>query len=255
MAPQPLIESKSGSRVKSPFTGDTALNSQIHNSGSSASRRAGGSSERFDGGIHRVGQRGDQHVGLNQVDGTGYGIRGRRNAVNTPTTAGMGQGMGMGYGSGYGMMPMAGMGYGYGMGYGGMGAMGPMGMIYSINYFIATVGQFASMLGMGTQAVGHLLHVARENLLKLEKTVRQSELRRWMQRKSEKSPLFRWALIIVSMLAASQLVRLARYLIEVQMRRTGGALLGGPANAPNSSGVPNITQAAAASVDASGSLI
>jgi hypothetical protein len=124
---------------------------------------------------------------------------------------GMGMGMGMGYG-GFG---------GYGMGYGMGGMMGPMSMIYSINYFIATISQFAGMLGMGTQAVSHLLQMAREQLLKLEKTVRQSELRRWLQRKSEKSPLFRWALVIVSMLAASQIVRLARYLIEVQMRRTG----------------------------------
>jgi hypothetical protein len=107
------------------------------------------------------------------------------------------------------------------MGYGMGGMMGPMGMIYSINYFIATISQFAGMLGMGTQAVSHLLQMAREQLLKLEKTVRQSELRRWLQRKSQKSPLFRWALVIVSMLAASQVVRLARYLIEVQMRRTG----------------------------------
>lgn len=131
----------------------------------------------------------------------------------------------MGSYNSYGMMPMGGMGYYGGMGYGigGMGGMmGPMGMIYSINYFISTIGQFASMLGMSTHAVTHLLCMARESLVKLEKTVRQSEFRRWLQKKSEKSSMFRWAVIIVSMLAATQVVRFARYLIEVQLCRSGG---------------------------------
>lgn len=149
---------------------------------------------------------------------------------------------------GYGMMPMMGMGYGYGyggMGYGGMGMMGPMGMIYSINYFIATIGQFASMLGMSTHAVGHLLTVARTEVLRLEKTVRHSEWRRWLQRKAEKSPLLRWALIIASMLAATQVVRLARYLIETQLRRTtgstGGLLTNASASAVNAGALASST--------------
>lgn len=140
-------------------------------------------------------------------------------------------------GSPYGMMPMGGMGYG-GMGYGGMGygmggmmgggmmggMMGPMNMIYSVNYFIAMIGQVTTMLGMSTQAVGHLYHMAREALFKAEQSVRQSEMRRWLQRKSKQSPLLRWLLILTSMLAASQIIRFLRYLIEMQMKRKGWLL-------------------------------
>lgn len=138
---------------------------------------------------------------------------------------GMGMGMGMPYG-------------GYGMGYGGMGGMmgmgmgggmmaGPMGMLYSVNYFVAMMGQVSAMLGMGLQAVGPLYQAAREALLTLERTIRQSELRRWLQRKAGKSPLLRYALVLVSMLAASQAVRLIRYFVELRMRRSHAAIGGG----------------------------
>lgn len=135
-------------------------------------------------------------------------------------------------GSPYGMMHMGGTGYGGmgygvgGMGYGGMGygmggMMGPMNMIYSINYFIAMIGQITTMLGMSTQAVGHLYHIAREALLRVEQTIRQSEVRRWLQRKSKQSPLLRGMLVLASMLAASQVVRFLRFLVELQMKRSG----------------------------------
>mmetsp|Transcript_23052 Transcript_23052/g.52176 ORF Transcript_23052/g.52176 Transcript_23052/m.52176 type:complete len:137 (-) Transcript_23052:66-476(-) len=109
------------------------------------------------------------------------------------------------------------MGMGMGMGGYGMGMGGPMGMLYTVNYFISMVGQVTAMLGMGSQAVGHLFVVARDALLKLEKTIRQSEIRRWLQRKSHKSPILRFLFIVSSVLLASQIVRLARYLIESQM--------------------------------------
>lgn len=232
MAPQPLIESKSGPRVRVAYGGDAPRHPAQYKSGGHAEGMG------TEDGRTSVRHRNMPNNGEDMASPRHASVRGRR--VATAVNSNMhqqGMGMGMGYGGGYGMMPMGGMGYGYGMGYGGMGMGGPMSMIYSVNYFIATIGQFAAMLGMSTHAVGHLLHMAKESLLKVEKTIRQSEIRRWLQRKSDKSPLFRWALVIVSMLAASQIVRLARYLIEVQLRRTGGALLIG--SGPGSVGSAN----------------
>jgi len=129
-----------------------------------------------------------------------------------------------------------GMPFGYGMGYGGMmgggGFMaGPMSMVYSINYFIAMMGQLTAMFGMSVQAIGPLYQMARDSLIQLEKSVRQSEVRRWLQRKCAQSPLLRTMLVLASMLAASQAFRLLRHLIELRMRRGTGttAITAGPA--------------------------
>lgn len=137
----------------------------------------------------------------------------------------MGMGMGMGMPFGYGM------GYGGMMGGGGLMA-GPMSMVYSVNYFIAMMGQLTAMFGMSVQAIGPLYQMARESLVQLEKSVRQSEVRRWLQRKSAQSPLLRGMLVLASMLAASQAVRLIRYLLELRMRRNNPAITPGAAADP-----------------------
>mmetsp|Transcript_21270 Transcript_21270/g.35628 ORF Transcript_21270/g.35628 Transcript_21270/m.35628 type:complete len:278 (+) Transcript_21270:134-967(+) len=162
---------------------------------------------------------------------TGGRIPRRGNSNTAPMeNIGMNYGSsGMGYGGGYGtgtMYGMGGMGYGggmmgYGMGY-GMGGMmgGPMAILYSINYFIAMIGQLTAMLGMSSQAVWHLFGIAKEALIKLEKIIRTSEFRRWLQRKSRKSPLLRYLFVVSSMLLTSQVIRLARYLIESQLGKS-----------------------------------
>uniref|UniRef100_A0A7S3GXQ6 Uncharacterized protein n=1 Tax=Spumella elongata TaxID=89044 RepID=A0A7S3GXQ6_9STRA len=104
---------------------------------------------------------------------------------------------------------------------------GPMSMIYSVNYFIAMMGQLTAMFGMSVQAIGPLYEMARDSLIKLEKSIRQSEVRRWVQRKAAKSPVLRWLLVLASMLAASQAVRLLRYLIELRMRRSAPSITNG----------------------------
>jgi hypothetical protein len=137
----------------------------------------------------------------------------------------------MGMGMGYGMYGGMGMGMGMGMGYPGMMGggmmMGPMGALYSINYFIAMISQVTAMLGMSAQAAGHLFYAAREGLIKVEQSIRQSETRRWLQAKCRRSPLLRALLVICSMLAASQVVRALRYLAELQLRKSGYLLTAG----------------------------
>lgn len=104
---------------------------------------------------------------------------------------------------------------------------GPMSMVYSINYFIAMMGQLTAMFGMSVQAIGPLYQTARDSLVQLERSIRQSEVRRWLQRKSAQSPLLRAMLVLASMLAASQAVRLLRFLIELRMRRSTPAITAG----------------------------
>ncbi len=135
-------------------------------------------------------------------------------AMGMPMGYGMGMGMGMGYGGMHGMM-------------GGGFMSGPMSMVYSVNYFIAMMGQLTAMFGMSVQAIGPLFEMARDSLIKLEKSIRQSEMRRWVQRKAARSPVLRWLLVLASMLAASQAVRLLRYLIELRMRRSSPSITNG----------------------------
>lgn len=130
--------------------------------------------------------------------------------------------------------------------------MGPMNMIYSVNYFIAIMGQMTTMLGMSTQAVGQLYHMAREGLFRVEQSIRQSEMRRWLQRKSKQSPLLRCMLILASMLAASQVVRFLRYLIEMQMKRKGWLLGNGTPGAAAVAGLTGVGALTAAASAANG---
>ena len=125
-----------------------------------------------------------------------------------PAGVGMGYG-GMGYGGmGYGGMYMPGM-----MGMGGLMA-GPMSALYSAQHFIAMMAQLGGMMGVGSQALLQLARAAAQGASRLERVVRESELRRWVQRKCRRSALLRVLLVVCSMAAAAQAVRLVRHLIE-----------------------------------------
>lgn len=104
-------------------------------------------------------------------------------------------------------------------GHGMMGGTGPMSFIYSINYSIAMIGQVITMLGMSTQAIMHLYHMAVDTFMKVEKMIRQSAIRRWFQQKSKKSPLLRWIFILSTMAVVNQVVKLLKYLIEYQLNK------------------------------------
>ena len=127
---------------------------------------------------------------------------------------------GYGYG-GYGM----GMGA-YGMGMMGMGAMGmansfasgPLSIIYSINYFIAMASQIFAMLGMNSHALMQLFSHLKATMKSLEHSILHSEFRRWIVRKSKKSKLFRFLLVMSSILLSSQAFRLVKYLIMSHFR-------------------------------------
>ena len=117
-----------------------------------------------------------------------------------------------------GMMGM-GMMSPYMMGGHGMMGGGPMSFIYSINYSRAMIGQVMAMLGMSTQAIIHLYHMAVDTFIKAEKMIRQSAIRRWFQQKSKKSPLLRWIFILSTMALVNQVVKLLKYLIEYQLNK------------------------------------
>lgn len=126
---------------------------------------------------------------------------------------GMGMPMG-GYGMGMGMP----MGMGMGMGMGGMGMMGgplgllsgPLSLIYSLNFFMASLGQVMDVLGMNSHAILHAYRQAHQRFVDAVEAVKTSEARRWLQRKCRKSPLFRLLLV----LAAGALVGSAVKAIE-----------------------------------------
>lgn len=119
------------------------------------------------------------------------------------------------------MMPFSGYGgYGMGMGFGGMGGygggglmMGPLNFFYSINYFINSITQVLYMLGMNSHVLFDSINSIKQLLLKLEITVRNSEFRKWLQQKSKKSKIIRYAFVLISMFLASQTVQIVKYII------------------------------------------
>ena len=106
-------------------------------------------------------------------------------------TGGMGMGMGM-MGGMNSLMMMGAMG---GMG-GGMMGSGPMSWIYSLNYFVTSVGHMASVVGMNSQALLAAYHNAYVSVNNLILRVRTSEMRRILQRKCRRSRLFRFLFVM-----------------------------------------------------------
>ena len=126
--------------------------------------------------------------------------------------------MGGGYSPyGGGMFP-GGM-YGGGMMMGGMMGHpgtggGMMGFLYTMNYFVSMASQAVYFLGMNSHRIAEAVKSAKAALVNLEKIVRQSEFRRWMQRKSKKSAILRYLFVFTSAVLAHQLTTIARYAIE-----------------------------------------
>ena len=103
--------------------------------------------------------------------------------------------------SGYGGMGMGGMGGSMGMmgmmsmmpfmG-GGMGGGGPMSWIYSLNYFVSSVGHMMALVGMNSQALMGVYHNAFSSYQQIVQRVKTSEIRRIIQRKCKRSRLFKF---------------------------------------------------------------
>lgn len=110
-----------------------------------------------------------------------------------------------------------GMGMGYGSPMGGGMLSGPMHLIYSINYFIMSLGQVCEMVGISAQSIVQLARTAVSALGQLEVTVRQSELRRWMQRKCRRSRALRLLFMLAAMALSFQASRLAQQLLGRQI--------------------------------------
>jgi hypothetical protein len=123
---------------------------------------------------------------------------------------------------GMGNMGMGGyMGYGMGLGLGGMGMIGgygPFSWIYSLNYFVNSLGMMLNMIGMSSHAIIHLYHAAYEQVNVLMNIVKNSEVRRWLQRKSRQSRVLRYIFIKTAMAAVSQVSKLAKALYDLYYR-------------------------------------
>ncbi len=102
----------------------------------------------------------------------------------------------------------------------------PMSFIYSMNYFISMVSQVAYVLSMNSHMFMDSCRTVSAMVSGLEKLVRQSELRRWLQRKSKKSAVLRYVFVLSSMAIAAQLYRLARNLVMNYLQRRTPHLVG-----------------------------
>lgn len=102
---------------------------------------------------------------------------------------GMGS-LGMSSMSSLGMLSMMGMGMG------SLGAQsGPLSWIYSLNYFITSIGHMATVLGMNSHALLAAYQSAYAGLHSIITRIRTSEMRRVIQRKCKRSSLFRFLFI------------------------------------------------------------
>ncbi len=101
-------------------------------------------------------------------------------------------GMGMGMGMGMNSLSMLSLGAMGGM---GMASSGPLSWIYSLNYFITSVGHMANIVGMNSHALMAAYHSAYATLKDIITRIRTSELRRILQRKCRRSRLFRFLFI------------------------------------------------------------
>ncbi len=102
-------------------------------------------------------------------------------------------GMGMGMGMGMNSLSMLSLGAMGGM---GMASSGPLSWIYSLNYFITSVGHMANIVGMNSHAIMAAYHSAYASLMEIITRVRTSEIRRILQRKCRRSRLFRYLFIV-----------------------------------------------------------
>lgn len=128
----------------------------------------------------------------------------------------LGGGYGGGAGGPYpGFSGSAGMGAMMGMssmmGMYGLGSMGgPLSWLYSLNYFISSLGIMYEWLGMNSHAIIQLYHSTIQSVRRVIMIVRQSGFRRWLQQKSRQSVVLRFLFIAVTMGIASQVMNLVR---------------------------------------------
>ncbi len=120
-----------------------------------------------------------------------------------------------------------------------------MGFLYTMNYFVSMASQAVYFLGMNSHRIAEAMKSAKAALVNLEKIVRQSEFRRWMQRKSKKSAILRYLFVFTSAVLAHQLTTIARYAIEHYL--TGRARALGQMAASSVAGIASASSAAAAS--------
>ena len=125
----------------------------------------------------------------------------------------MGMGMGM-----MGMNPMMGI------------LSGPMSLIYSLNFFIASLGQIMEVLGMNAHVIINLYRTTYEAYRQIVERIRTSESRRWLQRKCKKSRLLRWLLIVASCAVVGSAVKVVQFYVEWRRRRMIGDQVGGTTN-------------------------
>lgn len=125
----------------------------------------------------------------------------------------MGMGMGMGYPGMYGM--------GMGMGYSPLMG-GPMALLGNINYIILGVGQFITMLGMSSTMFVGMYQSLVNTYQHFETIIRQSSLRRWVQKKCKKSAMFRFIIVLTTMAIVGTASKLVKDVLKSYLQQWGG---------------------------------
>lgn len=212
MPPQPRVPLASRGDSVSPVRGSHAASEQQQLSATHAQ-----------GQTHGQGQGPQGQVQTHQA-------RAQHQQQGTPGAGYSSQPMGSGYGGMMGGGYGGGMGYG-GMGYGGMGMgmmgmnpmmgilSGPMSLIYSLNFFIASLGQIMEVLGMNAHVIINLYRTTYEAYRQIVERIRTSESRRWLQRKCKKSRLLRWLLIVASCAVVGSAVKVVQFYVDWRRRR------------------------------------
>jgi len=133
-------------------------------------------------------------------------------------------GVGGGFGGSAGMGAM--MGLSSMMGMYGLGSMGgPLSWLYSLNYFVSSLGIMYEWFGMNSHAILQLYHSTLGMIRRLVMIIRQSSFRRWLQQKSRKSAVVRFLFVVITMGIVSQAITLARFIYNEYKRYGAQRLL------------------------------
>ena len=135
------------------------------------------------------------------------------NPPHTPMVgASMGTSMGSSMGSSMGAYPLGMMLGGMSMGMSGMMNNSLFSWLYSINYFITSIAMLFDVNSPMYMVFCQLYTNIRMSVNRLVMLVKSSTIRRWLQRKSKQSNVFRVVIVLISMAIASQSIKLARLL-------------------------------------------
>lgn len=134
------------------------------------------------------------------------------NNVHTQPPMGtpMGTPMGSSMGSSMGAYPLGMMLGGMSMGMSGMMNNSLFSWLYSINYFLTSIAMLFDVNSPMYMVFCQLYTNVRMSVHRLVTIIRSSAIRRWLQRKSRQSNVFRVIIILISMAIASQSVKLVR---------------------------------------------